>query len=152
MGMFSSINIAGSGLTAERLRLDVIADNIANVNTTRTTEGGPFRRSRVIFASRVEQPYWRSPFLPRYLQDAEGQGVRVKSVQKDYASETRLVYDPTHPDAIRTGPKAGYVEYPNVNIVNEMVDMIEANRAYEANSAVIAGTKAMFLKALEIGR
>jgi flagellar basal-body rod protein FlgC len=152
MGMFSSINIAGSGLTAERLRLDVIADNIANVNTTRTTQGGPFRRSRVVFASRVEQPYWRSPFLPGYLQDAVGQGVRVKSVQKDYASETRLVYDPTHPDAIKTGPKTGYVEYPNVNIVNEMVDMIEANRAYEANSAVIAGTKAMFLKALEIGR
>ena len=152
MGMFSSINIAASGLTAERLRLDVIADNIANVNTTRTTEGGPFRRSRVIFASRVEQPYWRSPFLPGYLQDAVGQGVRVKSVQKDYASETRLVYDPTHPDAIKTGPKSGYVEYPNVNIVNEMVDMIEANRAYEASSAVIAGTKAMFLKALEIGR
>ncbi len=152
MGMFSSINIAGSGLTAERLRLDVIADNIANVNTTRTTEGGPFRRSRVIFASRVEQPYWRSPFLPGYLQDAVGQGVRVKSVEKDYATDTRLVYDPTHPDAIKTGPKTGYVEYPNVNIVNEMVDMIEANRAYEANSAVIAGTKAMFLKALEIGR
>jgi flagellar basal-body rod protein FlgC len=152
MGMFSSINIAGSGLTAERLRLDVIADNIANVNTTRTTEGGPFRRSRVIFASRVEQPYWRSPFLPSFLQDSVGQGVRVKSVQKDYASETRLVYDPTHPDAVKTGPKKGYVEFPNVNIVNEMVDMIEANRAYEANSAVIGGTKAMFLKALEIGR
>jgi flagellar basal-body rod protein FlgC len=152
MGMFSSINIAGSGLTAERLRLDVIADNIANVNTTRTTEGGPFRRSRVIFASRVEQPYWRSPFLPSFLQDSVGRGVRVKSVQKDYATETRLVYDPTHPDSIKTGPKKGYVEYPNVNIVNEMVDMIEANRAYEANSAVIGGTKAMFLKALEIGR
>ena len=100
----------------------------------------------------MEQPYWRSPFLPSYLQDAVGQGVRVKSVQKDYASETRLVYDPTHPDAIKTGPKKGYVEFPNVNIVNEMVDMIEANRAYEANSAVIGGTKAMFLKALEIGR
>lgn len=152
MGMFSSINIAGSGLTAERLRLDVIADNIANVNTTRTTAGGPFRRSRVIFAPRVEQPYWRSPFLPSYLKDAVGQGVRVKSIQKDYASETRLVYDPTHPDALKSGPKAGYVEYPNVNVVNEMVDMIEANRAYEANSALIGGTKAMFLKALEIGR
>ena len=152
MGMFSSITIAGSGLTAERLRLDVIADNIANVNTTRTTQGGPFRRSRVIFAPRVEQPYWRSPFLPTYLQDAVGQGVRVKSIQKDFATEARLVYDPTHPDAIKSGPKAGYVEYPNVNIVNEMVDMIEANRAYEANSAVIGGTKAMFMKALEIGR
>ena len=152
MGMFSSINVAGSGLTAERMRLDVIADNIANVNTTRTTEGGAYRRSRVLFAPRVEEPYWRSPFLPTFLKDRVGQGVRVTSIQKDTASEPRLVYDPTHPDAIKTGPKTGYVEYPNVNIVNEMVDMIEANRAYEANSAVINGTKAMFLKALEIGR
>jgi flagellar basal-body rod protein FlgC len=152
MGMFTSITTAGSGLSAERMRLDVIADNIANASTVRTPEGGPYRRSRVIFASRVEQPYWKSPFLPTFLKDPVGQGVRVKSIQKDYASDLRLVYDPTHPDAIKTGPKAGYVEYPNVNIVNEMVDMIEANRAYEANSAVINGTKAMFMKALEIGR
>ncbi len=152
MGMFTSISTAGSGLTAERLRLDVIADNIANVNTTRTTEGGPYRRSRVVFASRVDQPYWRSPFLPAFLQDKVGQGVRVAKIEKDYASQTRLVYDPAHPDAMKSGPQAGYVEYPNVNVVNEMVDMIEANRAYEANSAVINGTKAMFLKALEIGR
>jgi len=150
--MFSSINTAGSGLTAQRLRLDVIADNIANVNTTRTTEGGPYRRSRVIFAPRVQEPYWRSPFLPTFLKDEVGRGVRVKSIQKDYAAETRLVYDPTHPDAIKSGPKTGYVEFPNVNVVNEMVDMIEANRAYEANSAVIAGSKAMFMKALETGR
>lgn len=152
MGMFSSINTAASGLSAERLRLDVIADNIANVNTTRTTEGGPFRRSRVIFRPRVEEPYWRSPFLPRYLQDEVGKGVRVAKVEKDYASNPRLVYDPTHPDAIKTGPRTGYVEFPNVNIVNEMVDMIAASRSYEANSAVINATKAMFLKALEIGR
>ena len=86
MGMFSSIDTAASGLTAERLRLDVIADNIANVNTTRTTEGGPFRRSRVIFRPRVEQPYWRSPFLPSYLKDEVGKGVRVAKVEKDYAT------------------------------------------------------------------
>jgi flagellar basal-body rod protein FlgC len=152
MGVFSSINIAASGLTAQKLRLDVIADNIANVQTTRTTEGGPFRRSRVIFRPRVSQPYWRSPFLPSYLRDEVGKGVRVAKIEKDYASEVRLVYDPTHPDAIKSGPRAGYVEYPNVNIVNEMVDMIAASRSYEANSAVINGTKAMFLKALEIGR
>ncbi|HUI69203.1 MAG TPA: flagellar basal body rod protein FlgC [Spirochaetia bacterium] len=152
MGMFSSITTAASGLSAERLRLDVIADNIANVNTTRTTEGGPFRRSRVIFRPRVEEPYWRSPFLPRYLQDEVGKGVRVAKVEKDYASNPRLVYDPTHPDAIKTGPRTGYVEYPNVNIVNEMVDMIAASRSYEANSAIINATKAMFMKALEIGR
>ena len=152
MGMFSSIATAASGLTAEKLRLDVIADNIANVNTTRTTEGGPFRRSRVIFRPRVEEPYWRSPFLPTYLKDVVGRGVRVAKVEKDYATNPRLVYDPTHPDAIKTGPRKGYVEFPNVNIVNEMVDMIAASRSYEANSAVINATKAMFLKALEIGR
>ena len=152
MGIFTSINTAASGLTAQKLRLDVIADNIANATTTRTTEGGPFRRSRVIFRPRVQEPYWRSPFLPTYLQDEVGKGVRVSKIEKDYSSNTRLVYDPTHPDAIKTGPRAGYEEYPNVNIVNEMVDMISASRSYEANSAVINGSKSMFLKALEIGR
>jgi flagellar basal-body rod protein FlgC len=151
MGLFTSINTAASGLTAQKLRLDVIADNIANAETTRTPEGGVFRRSRVIFRSRVEEPYWRSPFLPAFLKDEVGKGVRVTKIEKDYASDPRLVYDPTHPDAIKSGPRTGYVEYPNVNIVNEMVDMIAASRSYEANSAVINGSKAMFLKALEIG-
>ena len=152
MGMFSSINIAATGLTAQRTRLDVIANNIANVNTTRTTEGGPFRRSRVIFRPRVSQPYWRSPFLPEYLDNGVGKGVRIVKIGKDYDSKPRLVYDPTHPDAIKSGPRKGYVEYPNVNVVNEMVDMISASRSYEANVSVIDGTKSMFLKALEIGR
>ena len=152
MGIFTSINTSASGLTAQQLRLDVISDNIANATTTRTTEGGPFRRSRVIFRPRVDEPYWRSPFLPSYLQDEVGKGVRVAKIEKDYSSNTRLVYDPTHPDAIKTGPRTGYVEYPNVNVVNEMVDMISASRSYEANSAVIDGSKSMFLKALEIGR
>ena len=152
MGLFSSINTAATGLTAERTRLDVIADNIANVNTTRTTEGGPFRRSRVVFRPRVSQPYWRSPFLPEYLKAEIGQGVRVKRVEKDYDAKPRLVYDPTHPDAIKSGPRQGYVEYPNVNVVQEMVDMISASRAYEANVSIINGSRSMFLRALEIGR
>jgi len=152
MGMFSSISIAASGLTAQRLRQDVIADNIAKANTTRTTEGGPFRRSRVILRPRVSEPYWRSPFLPKELDNGVGQGVRVVEIQKDYDEETRLVYDPTHPDAIKSGPRQGYVEYPNVNIVGEMVDMIDASRAYEASIAVVNGAKSMFEKALEIGR
>jgi flagellar basal-body rod protein FlgC len=151
MGLFSSINIAATGMSAERLRSDVIADNIANASTTRTSEGGPFRRSRVILRPRSEQPFWRSPFLPDILDDGGGKGVRVMEVQKDYAKELRLVYDPTHPDAIQTGPRTGYVEMPNVDIVTEMVDMIAASRAYEANAAIIDGTKAMFLKALDIG-
>jgi flagellar basal-body rod protein FlgC len=152
MGIFTSINTAASGLTAQRTRLDVIANNIANVNTTRTTEGGPFRRSRVIFRPRVSQPYWRSPFLPEYLDNGVGKGVRIKKIEKDADAKNRLVYDPTHPDAILSGPKKGYVEFPNINTVNEMVDMISATRAYEANVAMINGSKSMFLKALEIGR
>jgi len=152
MGLFTTINTAATGLTAQRTRLDVIANNIANVNTTRTTEGGPFRRSRVVFRPRVSQPYWRSPFLPSFLKEQIGRGVRVVNVEKDYDAEVRLVYDPTHPDAIQSGPRKGYVEYPNVNVVNEMVDMISASRAYEANVAIMNGSKSMFLKALEIGR
>jgi flagellar basal-body rod protein FlgC len=152
MGLFSSINVAATGMSAQRLRLDVISDNIANANTTRTPEGGPFRRSRVIFRPRNSQPYWRSPFLPHALDNGVGEGVRVVSVQKDQDAKPRLVYDPTHPDAIRTGPKEGYVEMPNVNVVEEMVDMMSASRSYEANVAVINGSKAMFMRALEIGR
>ncbi len=152
MGIFSSINIAASGLSAQRTRLDVISDNIANVDTTRTPEGGPFRRSRVVFRPRVEQPYWRSPFLPETMDNGIGKGVRVVKIEKDVDAKPKLVYDPTHPDAIKSGPQKGYVEMPNVNIVEEMVDMISASRAYEANVAVVNGSKAMFARALEIGR
>lgn len=152
MGMFTSINIAATGMTAERLRQDVIADNIANQSTTRTPEGGPFRRSRVVLRPRTDTPYFRLPFLPDQWDNGAGDGVRVKEIQKDFAAELRLVYDPTHPDAIKSGPREGYVEYPNVNPVTEMVDLIAASRAYEANAAIANGAKAMFLKALEIGR
>ena len=152
MGMFSSINTAASGLTVQRLRQDVIANNIANATTTRTSEGGPFRRSRVIVRPRVDQPYWRSPFTPARLNNGVGKGVRVVEIQKDYDSDPRLVYDPEHPDAIKSGPRAGYVEMPNVNVVNEMVDLISASRSYEANIAVINGAKTMFQQALNIAR
>ena len=152
MGFFGAINIAASGLSTQRLRQDVIADNIANVNTTRTTEGGAFRRSRVIVESRAEKPYFRSPFLPKRLEAGVGQGVRVHAVEKDYRSELRLVYDPSHPDAILDGPKQGYVEFPNVNVVEEMVDLISASRSYEANVAVIENARDIFLRALQIGR
>jgi flagellar basal-body rod protein FlgC len=151
MGIFSSISIAATGMSAERLRHDVIADNIANVSTTRTAEGGPFRRSRVIMRPVTEGPYWRSPFLPESLDNGKGKGVRVLEVQKDYATENKLVYDPTHPDAIKSGPREGYVEMPNVDVVTEMVDLIAASRAYEANASIIDGSKAMFQRALDIG-
>jgi len=151
MGIFSSMNIAATGLTANRVRMDVIADNMANVNTTRTPEGGPYRRSRVIMRPRVESPYWKSPFLPDSMDNGIGRGVRVAEIQKDMASENPLRWDPTHPDAIQSGPRQGYVELPNVDIVTEMTDLISASRSYEANAAIIEGSKAMFMRALEIG-
>jgi flagellar basal-body rod protein FlgC len=151
MGIFSSINIAATGLSVQRLRNDVIADNMANANTTRTTEGGPFRRSRVIMRPRVEGPYWRSPFLPESMDNGVGRGVTVVEIQKD-DTPNPVRYDPTHPDAIQSGPRAGYVELPNVNIVTEMVDMLEVQRAYEANASIVEGAKSMFQRALDIGQ
>lgn len=152
MGMFTAINIAATGMAAERLRQDVIADNIANVDTTRTPEGGAYKRSRVVLEPITDTPYFRLPFLPDEWDGGAGNGVRVSEIQKDTATASRYVYDPTHPDAILSGPYEGYVEYPNVNIVTEMVDLIAASRAYEANAQIVNGAKSMFLKALEIGR
>ncbi len=151
MGIFSSINIAATGLSADRVRLDVIADNMANVNTTRTAEGGPFRRSRVIMRPRTESPFWRSPFLPQTMDNGIGRGVRVAEIQKDFSKENPLRWDPTHPDAIKSGPRQGYVELPNVDVVTEMVDMISASRSYEANAQIIEGSKSIFRRALDIG-
>lgn len=152
MGMFSSINIAATGMAAERLRTDVISNNIANASTTRTPEGGAFKKSTVVLGAVSNQnPQWRSPFTPSSLDNGPGKGVKVLEIAKD-TSQGRLVYDPDNPDAIQSGPNKGYVEYPNVNIVNEMVDLISASRAYEANATVIDGAKDMFTAALEIGR
>lgn len=150
MGIFSSINIAASGLTAQRLRQEVIGNNLANVNSTRTVEGGPFRRSRAVFAPITEDPYWKSPFLPRSMDNGGGRGVRVVSVEKDTDTEIRLKYDPTHPDAIKSGERAGYVEFPNVNVVSEMTDLISAERAYQANIQILNTAKSMFEMALQI--
>ena len=151
MGMFTSIDTAATGLTAQRLRMDVIANNIANANTTRTQYGEAFRRSRVILRPRDESVRYRSPFLPKMLSPVVGTGVRVIKIEKD-RTPFKLVYDPSHPDAIRYGPKAGYVEMPNVNVVTEMVDLISASRSYEANVTLVNSGRQMFMKALEIGR
>lgn len=145
MGLFMSINIAATGMSAERLRADVIANNIANATTTRTEEGGPYRRQTVVLAPRAPS----AALSGSVSADGAGLGVRVLRVAEDM-TQGRMVYDPAHPDAIQSGPNKGYVEYPNVNIVNEMVGMISANRAYEANSAVIQGARQMFASALEI--
>ena len=152
MGMFTSINIAATGMSVERLRTDVISNNIANATTTRTSEGGAFKKSMVIIEPVAsEHPQWRNPYVPGSLDNGAGRGVRVREIVKD-TTQGRLVYDPTNPDAIQSGPNKGYVEMPNVNIVNEMVDLISASRAYEANSTVVQGAKEMFNSALEIGR
>ena len=105
MGLFTSINIASSGMSAQRTRTDVISDNMANVSTTRTAEGGPFRRSRVVMRPKVQSPYWRSPFLPEGMDNGVGAGVRIAEIEKDYKTENKLVFDPTHPDAIKSGPR-----------------------------------------------
>ena len=145
MGMFGAIDVAASGMTAERLRLDVISNNIANVNTTRTAEGGPYRRQYVTFEPRSaegENAFSRS--LKRQLQL---NGVKVTGISKD-DSPLRMVYEPGHPDA----DADGYVKMPNINIVTEMVDMMTASRAYEANVTSVNVAKSMMLKALEIGK
>ena len=144
MGMFRAIDAAASGMTAERLRMDVISNNIANANTTRTVEGGAYRRQMVVFEPRSGQASF-GQMLSRQI-DA-GDGVRVTGITKDNAP-LKLMYDPNHPDANRDG----YVEMPNVNIVTEMVDMITASRAYEANVAAVNAAKSMAAKALDIGR
>ncbi|MCR5217623.1 flagellar basal body rod protein FlgC [Treponema sp.] len=150
MGLFTSINIAATGMSVQRLRSDVISNNIANATTTRTQDGGAYRKQTVIVEPIAkDNPTWRSSFLNEGMDNGPGKGVRVSKIVKD-SEKGRLVYDPGHPDAIKSGPHKGYVEYPNVNIVNEMVNMIDANRAYEANSSVIQGSKEMFSAALEI--
>lgn len=152
MGMFTTMNIAATGLSAQRLKLDVISNNIANINTTRNAQGdGPFRRDRVVMTPINLRSVWRSPVYPQGLETGMGRGVKVEKIEKDMRP-FRLVYDPGHPDAIKVGPKKGYVEMPNVNIVEEMTDMIAASRSYEANAQVVQGARQMFMKTLEMGR
>lgn len=148
---YSALETAASGLTAERLRMDVISNNIANANTTRTAEGGPYRRQMVIMEGR--------PSFAAMLTEAQGQagssdiretigrGVRITQVVNDMRP-FKIKYDPTHPDA----DDNGYVQLPNVDTVTEMVDLISASRAYEANVTALNAFKSMVSSALQIGR
>jgi flagellar basal-body rod protein FlgC len=151
MGLFTSINIAATGMSVERLRTDVISNNIANASTTRTQEGGPFKRREVILAPMGGEVVARHPFAPANLNVGPGAGVRVKEIKPDSAPGV-MRYEPSHPDSYQSGPWQGYVEMPNVNIVNEMTDLIAASRSYEANASVIQGAKEMFASALSIAR
>lgn len=144
MAFLNSLNIAGSALTAERFRMDIILQNMANAEVTRTADGGPYRRKQVIFEERALD----FQAALKNQEDKLGQGgVRVKQVvenQEDFIP----VYDPTHPDS----NEDGYVMMPNVNSQEEMIDLMAASRAYEANLTALSVAKAIATKALEIGK
>lgn len=143
MSFLQSLNISGSGLTAQRLRMDIISENIANKDTTRTENGEPYRRKMVVFSS-------TSNFKDKFIQNLneyKARGVEVTEIVED-PTEFKLVYDPEHPDA----DENGYVSMPNVDTLKETVDMMEAYRAYQANVTALNTMKQMAVKALEIGR
>lgn len=154
MSFDETLRISGSALSAQRLRMNTIANNLANAQTTRTDRGTPFRRQQVVFQPMFEQSMMERMRMARSsdrhlafeMPGSEG-GVRVSSVSED-AREGKKVYEPGHPDA---NPD-GYVEYPNVNVIEEMSDMISASRSYEASVTVLQTAKAMAMKALEMGR
>ena len=149
MSLSNSLAISASGLTAERLRLDVISNNIANVNTTRGADGKPYRRQEVIFAARNSGNSFQS-LLSSANGGAQsaGAGVQVAQIRPD-TGPLKRVYDPSNPDADK---QTGYVDMPNIEPVIEMVDMISASRAYEAGVTAINAAKQMEARALEIGR
>lgn len=149
MSMFSAFNISASGLTAQRYRMDVISENVANASTTRTGDGTPYRRKVVTFEEKGGQTsFSRVLGKAAYSHGYTGQGVKVTGVYEDYSTEMNMVYDPSHPDA----DENGYVSYPNVNIVTEMTNLIDASRAYEANATALNASKSIALQGLQIGK
>lgn len=146
MNIFRSMEVSASALTAQRYRMDVIGENVANATTTRTANGTPYRRKNVVFEEKTKT-YLFSEWLQASQQRLSGAGVRVVSMVED-PSPFKLVYEPDHPDA----NEDGYVEYPNVDIEKEMVDFISATRSYEANITVLNNFKNMAMKAMEVGR
>lgn len=146
MSIFSSFNINASGMTAQRYRMDVISENIANINTTRTADGEPYRRKVVTFEEKNATPHSFSAYLGHASEQYTGQGVKVGHVTEDNWTQMNMVYDPSHPDA----DENGYVTYPNVNTVTEMTNLIDASRSYEANATAFTASKAMAMKGLEM--
>ena len=145
MDFFTSMAVSSSALTAERTRMNLIANNLANASSTRTTEGGPYKRQDAVFSAVPPQQSFAGTL--NRLNSRPGGGVEVSQIVED-SSPPRLEYNPTHPDA----DPQGYVSLPNVNYVEEMADMITASRAYEANVTATQAAKNMALKTLEIGR
>ncbi len=146
MGFYTAIDISASGMSAERLAMDVIANNIANANTTLTPQGGAFKRQLVVFAQKPDATTKSSsdPFNPFHTSNPGQAGVEVLGITQDQSPD-RLVFDPGNPQA----DARGYVHYPNVQVVKEMVDMMAASRAYQANVAAIKETRLM--NSAEIG-
>ncbi len=139
------MSVSSSGLTAQRMRMNTVASNIANINTTRTPEGGPYRRKDVVFEAIPEARSFGEILTTQ--PDRNLKRVQVTDIHVDRKAPL-LKYEPNHPDA----NDEGYVAYPNINLMEEMANMIQATRSYEANVAAMQATKDMALSALEIGR
>jgi flagellar basal-body rod protein FlgC len=153
MAFLSSLDIAASGLTAQQLRLDVISENITNSQTTRTENGGAYRRKMVVFQAESGRNSFREAMAratdglaPNTGYETAG-GVRVTEIVEDQ-SDLKLTYDPTHPDA----NEDGYVEMPNVDMVKEMTDAMAATQAYSANATAFTTVKSVIAKGLDIGK
>ena len=147
MSIFNAINVSATGLTAERLRMDTISKNIANANTTRTSNGGPYRRQVVVFKTKEESSFSKVLQETTNSDGKAAKGVEVVGIRQDQ-SPFKKVYEPGHPDA----NEEGYVMMPNVEVVTEMANMISASRGYEANITALNTTKNIALKALELGK
>ena len=151
MAFVTAMNIVGSGLTAEQLRLDIISENVTNMNTTRTEAGGPYRRKIVVFQSESGRDGFRQAMAAAANASNRGYekagGVRVAEIVED-TTDLPLSYDPTHPDA----NELGYVEMPNVTLVKEITDAMAASQAYSANVTAFNTLKSVLSSSLEIGR
>ena len=147
MSMFKAMTVSASGLTAERLRMDIISKNIANANTTRTLAGTPYRRQMAVFKEQGAGNNFETMLDKAKGNMTIGNGVEVSEVVEDQ-SDFKRVYNPGHPDA----DDEGYVLMPNVDVVTEMINLMSASRSYEANVTAINSAKSMAMKALEIGR
>ncbi len=150
MGLFQSFDICASGMSAQRFRMDTIAENIANVNTTRTEDGTPYRRKVVTFEEKQLQPSFADVMSTANPNPTKfkGNGVKVVKVSEDFTTDFVKTYDPSHPDA----DENGYVSYPNVNTVTEMTNLIDSSRAYEANTTAFDAMKNMVKAGLTIGQ
>lgn len=148
MALFQSFGISASGMTAQQFRADIIAENLANVNTTRTDAGTTYRRKVVSFQEKGVNRFDRYLTESRKRGSHIGNGVKVVEVAEDTTTDFIMEYDPSHPDA----DENGYVSYPNVNLVTEMTNLIDASRAYEANITAFEASKSMAQTGLQIGK